>query len=94
MDGYEDLEEGSSPGGPAPPKEGETKGGESALIPKSLLMGKEYKVGETIPLKVVHIFEDEVEVQCEPYEKSEDKEEMSEMESSETMLDGMAVPPA
>lgn len=51
----------------------ETEGSEpTALIPKSLLAGKEFKPGEEIVLKIVHIYEDEVEVE---YAKSEEGEE-------------------
>lgn len=102
MDGYEDIEESQeTTGGPAPPKEGATEGGETVLIPKSLLQGKEYKAGETIRLKVVHIYEDELEVQPETYKEQEEKEERDDPEdmsmsgveeSPEMQLDRLAVP--
>jgi hypothetical protein len=45
---------------PAPPDESEDEGGDSALLPKSLI--GDVQVGATITLKVLHIYEDEVEV--------------------------------
>lgn len=36
--------------------------GATALLPKSVLGGKEFKVGEEVVLKIVHEYEDEVEV--------------------------------
>ena len=44
----------------------------TALIPKSLLGDKEFKAGDEVVLKIVHIYEDEVEVE---YAK-EGKEDM------------------
>lgn len=35
---------------------------ETALIPKSLLMGKEVGPGDRVTLEVTHVYEDEVEV--------------------------------
>lgn len=37
--------------------------GETALLPKSILAGKEFKPGEEVVLKIVHIYDDEVEVE-------------------------------
>ena len=36
--------------------------GTTALLPKSILAGKEFKPGEEVVLKIVHIYGDEVEV--------------------------------
>lgn len=36
--------------------------GETALLPKSILAGKEFKPGDEVVLKIVHMYEDEVEV--------------------------------
>jgi hypothetical protein len=38
-------------------------GGETALIPKSLLAGKEFNPGDEVVLKIVHDHGDEIEVQ-------------------------------
>jgi hypothetical protein len=73
--------------GPSPPAQGATEGGETALIPKSLFQGREFKPDEIISLKVVHLFEDEVEVQpvFDKTEKPETEDEMeSDMEETET----------
>lgn len=48
-----------------PPKgdmDEEQEEGATALLPKSVLGGKEFKVGEEVVLKIVHEYEDEVEV--------------------------------
>lgn len=59
------------------------KPAETALLPKSLLMGKEVKPGAKITLEVTHIYEDEVEV---AYPKK------TPMEESGDELDKMARP--
>lgn len=41
-------------------------GSETALIPKSVLGGKEFKPGEEVVLKVTHVYEDEVAVEYAP----------------------------
>lgn len=63
--------------------------GVTALLPKSICPGMELKPGETITLKVVKTYEDEIEVE---YVKGE---EGSDMDRSEEQLNAMAeVPPA
>ena len=79
--------EESSP--PEASKRGATEGGETALIPKSLLMGKEFNPGDEVVLKIVHIYEDEVEVQYAS-EEPEEKDHSPMMEADEEM-DKMAV---
>jgi hypothetical protein len=61
---------------------------ESALIPKSLLGGKEFKPGDEISLKVLHIYEDEVEV-----EYSKEEPETEEPEEPATMGQGPGAGP-
>jgi hypothetical protein len=64
--------------------EEEQGGGESALIPKSILDGMDIKVGSSITLKVVHEYEDEIEVQAvKGGEKSEDGGGMRDGDGSE-----------
>lgn len=50
----------------------------TALIPKSLLGGKEFKAGEEVVLKIVKVYGDEVEVEYatgdSPKEKTPDEE--------------------
>jgi hypothetical protein len=53
---------------------GEDTGTESALLPKSLLGGGDLKPGSTVTLKIVHVYEDEVEV-----ERGETEEEVAPM---------------
>lgn len=50
----------------------------TALLPKSILGGKEFKAGEEVVLKIVKVYGDEVEVEyatgTEPKEKTTDQE--------------------
>lgn len=46
----------------APEKEDDGEEGATALLPKSVLGGKEFKPGDEVVLKIEHIYEDEVEV--------------------------------
>lgn len=51
--------------------------GETALLPKTILAGKNFKPGDEVVLKVVHIYDDEVEVEyatepTKPEPESED----------------------
>jgi hypothetical protein len=64
---YPDI--GAGQGRAAPDKD---VGASSALLPKSLVGGKELKPGETITLKVVKTYEDEIEVE---YQKEKETEE-------------------
>lgn len=72
----------------------EEGGVQTALIPKSLLMGKEFNPGDEVVFEVVHLYEDEVEIK---YATGEDKEhkkkEPGTMEASEDELDMMAKEP-
>jgi hypothetical protein len=70
---------------------------ETALLPKSILAGKEFKPGDELALKVVHIYNDEVEVQyASEDEKKPDDNKMpgpydsAAMKSSMGKLDAMA----
>lgn len=47
--------------------------GKTALLPKSVMGGKEWNVGDEIVLKITHIYEDEVAVEYAP-EKPSGKE--------------------
>lgn len=85
--GNESVSEESS--SPEASQRGATEGGETALIPKSLLMGREFNPGDEVVLKVVHIYEDEVEVQYAT-EEPEEEESGTMMEADEEM-DKMAV---
>jgi hypothetical protein len=63
-------------------QEGESK---TALLPKSI-MGMDIKAGDTITLKVVHLYEDEIEV--EPV--SEDKGSMETPPNANAEIDMMS----
>lgn len=47
-------------------------GGQTALLPKSVLGGKKFDVGDEVVLKVTHVYEDEVAVEYAT-EKPEEK---------------------
>jgi hypothetical protein len=71
---------------------GADEGGvQTALIPKSMLMGYECKPGDKITLEVVHLYEDEVEVKFLGKEKGGEPE--SKESSPEDQLDLMAKGP-
>jgi hypothetical protein len=77
--------------------DGDKKSGEdeyeTALLPKAVLGGKEFKVGEEVVLKIVHDHGDEVEVQYateEPEKKDESGGEPSDMASADAKLESMA----
>ena len=64
----------------APPEDqgkGTEAEGETALLPKSLCAGKELKPGDTLTFKVVHMYDDEIEVSpvSSPSPETEDENE-------------------
>lgn len=64
-------------------------GGNSALVAKSLFGGSAPEVGSTVSFKVVHIYDDEVEV--EPVSDDNEKKSSSpEMDEAEDRLGSMA----
>ena len=80
-----------------PPKEEDMdkSEGKTALLPKSVLGGKEFKVGEEVVLKVTHIYEDEVAVEYaseKPAEEGADElagdEEFDMMDKGNMMTKG------
>lgn len=75
-------------GPPSPAPEKEDEGGETALLPKSILAGKDFQPGEEVVLKVVHIYDDEVEVEYAP-EKPETPASPEAMSADEE-IEGMA----
>lgn len=48
--------------------------GVTALLPKSILAGKEFNVGDEVVLKIVHKYDDEIEVAYATEEPPEEKE--------------------
>lgn len=92
-----DTSAGSDTPAQPSPDEGEGKekdmGGETALIPKSLLAGKDFQVGEEVVLKIVHDHGDEVEVEYaseKPDEKGAGEMGPPEMASADAQLGQMA----
>ena len=65
------------------------EGGETALVPKSLLAGKTVKPGDKIILKVVRLYDDEVEVEYASSGADEGEETEGPM-SAEREIDMMA----
>lgn len=66
----------------------ETTEGETALLPKSLFMGQDLKPGDTVTLKIVHGYQDEIEV-CPVSDKEDAKDSEPEMSKSMSGLDEM-----
>lgn len=75
------------------PEEGQEnehdESGETALLPKSILAGKEFRPGEEVVLTIVRVHDDEVEVEYAS-EKPE-TENKSEGMSADEEIDGMAM---
>lgn len=66
---------------------------ETALIPKSLLQGKDVDPGDQVILDVVHVYDDEVEVAYGTKDKDkddEDEEDKDDMDEANDKLDSMA----
>lgn len=88
MDMYGDGGGESSPAAPAPGgNQPETSDSEdanqtTAVLPKSILAGKDFKPGEEIVLEIVRMNEDSVEVKYASEPKDDDKPEGGEMTAS------------
>ena len=66
--------------------------GETALIPKALLAGKDFKPGEEVVFKVVHLFEDEVEISYSNGKEKPEEKPKSQMEQSGDALEKLGKP--
>lgn len=62
--------------------------GETALVPKSILAGKDLKPGDTVTFKVVHLYDDEIELRP----ASDEKETKSEGMSADEEIDMASMP--
>jgi hypothetical protein len=72
-------------------KENET----SALLPKSILAGKEFKVGDEVVLKIDAMYDDEIEVSYATGKEDKPKDEgESEMSKSMSAMDNYASEPS
>ena len=67
----------------AKPKEDKNDDMPTALVPKSLLAGKDFKPGEEIVFKIVHLYDDEVEIEYASSSKKDNKDEYSDSDSEE-----------
>lgn len=65
------------------------KGGDSALLPKSII--GEVEPGQTITLKVVHVYEDEIEVEKVGTETEEPQETEGTEDEAESEIDRLAM---
>lgn len=66
-------------GAPDQEEEKEEYGGETAILPKSILAGKDFKPGDEVVLKIRAMHDDSVEVEYAPEKgKGEGEEEMAE----------------
>lgn len=70
----EDYFEDGNTAAPAEEKE-EHAEGDTAIVPKSLMAGKDFKVGEEIVFKIVAIHENDFEVEYSYGDEKEHKEE-------------------
>lgn len=90
-DYYNMDDQGGDKGGEPPHDEGkEAMEGESALLPKSILAGKEFNVGDELVLEIVAMHDDEIEVKYAAEGGSQNAE--SEMGKAEGRLSSMAGP--
>ena len=65
-----------SPADKAPDKEAkDNPEGNTAMLPKSILAGKDFKPGEEVVLKIVKLYPDQVEVAYSYGDEGGDKEE-------------------
>jgi len=65
----------------------------SALLPKSILAGKEFKVGEEVVLKIDAIHDDEIEVSYATGKSKEPAGDESDMAKAKGSLDSYAKTP-
>lgn len=84
---YDDLPAEDAAEPEAKEMEGEESAETTALLPKSILAGKDFKPGDRVILRVVHLYDDEVEV---AYAKEEPKPKKSMMDESEEGMDKYA----
>lgn len=76
-------------GGKKPMRDEE--GGETALLPKSLCPDMEFEPGQELKLKVVHVYDDEVEVEyMKEGEEDKGRGHKSEMEQAGDRMGAMA----
>lgn len=72
-----------------PEKESDAPESATALLPKTVLGGKDFKPGEEVVLKITHVYEDEVEVEYAPSKPTET--ETAPEPSADAEIDAMAM---
>lgn len=84
--------EESPPAAPpsAPEKDNESEEGETALLPKSILAGKKFEVGEEVVLKIVHEYDDEIEVAYATGKDEKEESDNPDMAAAHSEMDKMA----
>lgn len=65
--------------------------GETALVPKSILAGKDLQPGDTVTFKVVHLYDDEIALR--PVSESKEEETEPQGMSANDEIDSMAEMP-
>lgn len=88
-DDYYDETEAS----PAPEMEegeDETPEVETALLPKSIFEDKELKPGSECKFRIVHVYDDEVEVEYVKHDKDKPEREDSQMDMAVAEMESMA----
>jgi hypothetical protein len=90
-DYYDSSEDGSDTAVADDPKDSSDKASSTGLLPKSVFMGKDVKVGETLSFKITQIHDDEVQVKC-VYGDEEPKDEPEEEEDAEEPAEEEAAP--
>lgn len=73
-DSYSDTSAGSDDSAPKEKDEAEESAESSALLPKSLFSGKDFKVGDEIVLKITHLYEDQFEAEYAKEKSSKPQE--------------------
>ncbi len=88
---YPSTDQDSAPSGGANTEREDTEDvAETALLPKSILAGKDFKPGDELVLEVVHLYDDEVEVKYASAEPEKEEEaKPSNMMSAAEEIDGM-----
>lgn len=86
--GGDETSKSPSPDTSSPPERKDADEGETALLPKSILAGKDFAVGEEVVLKIVRMYEDEIEVEYAK-DKGGDSEN-EDMAKAHSEMDSMA----
>ena len=95
-DSYYPEDGAAGPQTETPPPEKDTEEGAeptTALLPKSILAGKDLKPGDEIMLKITHIYEDEVAVEYASSEPEEKPEPTADEEIDAAAEKGIQGPP-